>query len=455
MNLLSVSFRLAIVILVVVAGISVATACSCIGPATPCAANADADAIFVGTVERTWWETKSISVSDEPDAKKIRVGFPVTVFKVVEPFRGVKGGKVEVRGGGTNCDYRFATGKSYLVYSSSDDAGTFYSDICGRTQPLAKAREDLDYLHANRRTNGGTLQGKVSRESSDQVTFRSQQAPMRDLTVHLVSPDQRFQAVTDVEGNFKLANLPAGRYRIFTTPQTNDSNLGEYDDPPRSEWEIEITGFGCQTVWFSARPTGAITGRFSLSDGTSAKDESVELIPAGVAITDDNYWTRSLDQNGQFRFEFVPPGRYYLGMNLRSGASKDSPYPAVYYPGVLRMEDATVVELRAGQELMGYDLKLFPPVAERTIEGVARWPDGRPAANVMVQLDNSVSGYREGDPVTTDMKGKFSIQGMEGQTYNLSALIHDGQPLVNSVPLLVKVEVVNPPVELVIRLPNK
>ena len=92
-------------------------------------------------------------------------------------------------------------------------------------------------------------------------------------------------------------------------------------------------------------------------------------------------------------------------------------------------------------------------VPERTIEGVAVWPNNQPASNVWIELVNPRAGWREGNGVQTDELGKFSIVGMEGQTYGVSALVNKGIPLVHSKPLMMRVEKVNSPVRLVIRLP--
>jgi hypothetical protein len=94
--------------------------------------------------------------------------------------------------------------------------------------------------------------------------------------------------------------------------------------------------------------------------------------------TEPQFRSERLSDAKTFKFSFLPPGRYYLGFNLHDGPGIDSPYPEFYYPGVADRSKATVITLTQGQKIS--DLTFDRPLrlAERMLEGVAVWPEGRP-----------------------------------------------------------------------------
>ena len=192
------------------------------------------------------------------------------------------------------------------------------------------------------------------------------------------------------------------------------------------------------------------------ASGIVAADIEPELIPIDKGADKSDLRTAKLGDFSSFKFSFLPPGRYYLGFNLRAGPSLMEPYPEFYYPGVEERAKATIITLTEGQKLS--DISLLRPLrlAERMIEGIAVWPNGRPfVSNCGIQLINPRSGYREGNCVSTDNQGYFKIKAVEGQTYELSASTTSGKSvgLVNTKPLVIRVEKENRPVKLIVELP--
>jgi hypothetical protein len=224
-------------------------------------------------------------------------------------------------------------------------------------------------------------------------------------------------------------------------------------EEPRTEWELDVPGQGCVETWFVSRPNGEISGTVVDPSGIVGDDVEPELIAADEKSSDSNFRSTRLGQFRSFKFSFLPPGRYYLGFNTRSGPSLEQPYPAFYYPGVEDQAKATIITLSEGQKLSG--LYLYRPIrlAERMMEGTAEWRDGRPfVSQCGIQLTNPKTGYREGNCVSSDAQGHFTIKAIEGQTYELSATITRGTSvgLVNSKPVVIKVGKENKSVKLVV-----
>lgn len=72
------------------------------------------------------------------------------IFNVEEKLKGVTSTRIELNTSPLDrCDYYFEIGKSYLVYTSSDDnSGKFTAKQCSRTRPKKnkQARKDLARL---------------------------------------------------------------------------------------------------------------------------------------------------------------------------------------------------------------------------------------------------------------------------------------------------------------------
>jgi hypothetical protein len=133
-------FILSIIFLLV--GTSIAKACFC----APYSFNEQIEnsaVIFTGKV-----------ISVEKSGNKAKV-----VFNVKEKWKGVTSTQVEVftRTDLDTCGYYFKIGKSYLVYTSSnDDSGKLSVSSCSRTRPKEnkQSRKDLTLLRKKLITSG-------------------------------------------------------------------------------------------------------------------------------------------------------------------------------------------------------------------------------------------------------------------------------------------------------------
>jgi hypothetical protein len=112
-------------------------------------------------------------------------------------------------------------------------------------------------------------------------------------------------------------------------------------------------------------------------------------------------------------------------------------YASVYFPGTVRVADAGIVSLGAGQERSGVDLRMqFVPTAR--VAGLVLDPDGRPSRGMTVSLlpkdqagMNSTDAARltvlmemglgGGTTSRTDPTGAFAIVGVEPGAYILLA----------------------------------
>ncbi len=376
-------------------------------------------------------------------------------FKIVESFLGIEEAEVDIFGGGTTCDYYFKEGVQYLVYAyRSPDGKTLHTNICAGTDPLSEAGAHVAYLRGLKgRRSGSVFSGRITQQF---YNLRKQQLdgrPSQGTLVTIESEGRRLRAKTNSRGEFAFAGLSKGRYQVQTVPRANFSTIDVLEDHPRTLWKIDIPDHGCIREWFEIRPLGEISGQLvGMTEGLG--DIDLDVIFADRANTDRSGLSQArVDAQGRFKFSFLPPGKYFVGFNLESGPFREYPYPEFYYPGVTDRRMAKLITVGRDKSTGEISFPIPERVPERTIEGFAVWPNGQPAVNVWVELINPRKGWREGNGVQTDPLGRFSIIGMEGQTYKLSALVNKGIALVHSRPLMISLTKINSPVRLVIRMP--
>ena len=418
-------------------------------PVSPCEAYGDASVVFVGTVTKATVESAASQLPSNAISTTLTHGRTVAVLKVEQAFGQSLSETVQIYGQGNTCDLHFKTAERYLVYAYQDaTTQTLYTNICSGTAPAAEAKDHLIYLSGAINSSGGTVSGDIRREMNGRIE------PIIGAEITLVNGGRTFREKTDAAGKFTVGGLPKGRYKVHTNPRTNYSRLEVMAEGPLSEWEIEVPGRGCVNTWFVARPDGEIAGTVTDESGIVAEDLEPVLIPVDATI--DVYEAVRLKEFASFRFSFVPPGRYYLGINLRGGPSLSSPYPEFYYPGTSERAKAKIITVAEGQKIT--DLRLPRPLrlGERMLEGVAVWPNGKPyIEDCGIQIANPRTGYREGNCVFPDAQGRFKIKAIEGQTYDLSASVRrpGSFALIQSKPIRVIVGKENTPVRLVVTMP--
>jgi len=132
-----------------------------------------------------------------------------------------------------------------------------------------------------------------------------------------------------------------------------------------------------------------------------------------------------VDQNGTYRLNYLPAGRYIVVAN----ADFRRPYSVTYHPGVNDLAYAAAVTIVAGQELQNINILLDRPSLKlREIEGVCVWDDGRPAGETRINLLVAKYPWIAPASIETDKNGSFTLHGYEGMEYLLDLPdYHDGK----------------------------
>lgn len=407
---------------VLLASAARAEACSCAGPGSPCQAYGGASAVFVGMV------TDIRDGTREPKARGEEIDWaPRTVtFSVSEAFGGVEGAQVQVSTGmgGGDCGYNFVKGATYLVYAHSAGSGErrrLGTGVCTRTQLAFDAREDLEYLRGLAGSPPGvTVSGRVERQGEgEEENGAAKMIGLAGIRVTVEGGGERRELVTDAQGRYRLSGLAAGKYKVAVHPP---DELTLY----QPESEFELADRGCAITNFYLMDNGRIGGRVLDAEGKPVAGVKVAVLDAEGKNPELYGHHASTDGNGRYKFDGLPPGRYLLGLHVVAGYQPPSDpanaYARTYYPGVARAEEAEAIELKAGEELKGRDLRLPPRRAESVIRGRVVWSDGTPVANANVSYRDLTYGDQGiGYGARADERGEFTLKGYVGVVYQIEA----------------------------------
>jgi protocatechuate 3,4-dioxygenase beta subunit len=267
------------------------------------------------------------------------------------------------------------------------------------------------------------------------VTINGQPAPGVVVALQSASSQFRLQreslaeATTDENGRYQLVGIAEGRY--FVTPLAPGFAL-----PITSPWEIPgkaVNIVGSSTVKdmdFTLARGGVISGRVMDADGQPMISERVELtridergqkMPYRSQVM--SYWMLQTDDRGMYRLYGLPSGRYLIsaGRASESGGfaglgSSRAYYPRTFHPDATSEAQARVIEVTAGGEVTGVDIRLGRAAQTHVVFGrVVHSETGQPipgATLLYAALKNSATGgpFTNGSP--TDAQGNFSHQGI-------------------------------------------
>jgi hypothetical protein len=240
--------------------------------------------------------------------------------------------------------------------------------------------------------------------------------------------------LTNAEGKFRLHSVKAGKYVLQFTKQGWVSD----ERAPRT-WPVEVReGTPVPPTNLKLRRAGAIAGRVLDRDGDPMPGVSLMLqavrrspspserkIPMGWANTDDR---------GEYRIANIAPGRYRVLANpvpdwnpvrlhlqrQEDAGAEEIPSPT-YYPGVVDLEGAGILQVSSGQEVHGIEIRLATAPAFR----ISGRLSGVPSASVqppVVFLRSVGDMYSQvGRPPTpVSDKGEFELLGVRAGKYVLA-----------------------------------
>lgn len=133
------------------------------------------------------------------------------------------------------------------------------------------------------------------------------------------------------------------------------------------------------------------------------------------------------DWNGRYMIDGIPPGEYYLGVNIMHSPTRENPYPPTYYPDTTEVSQAIPIPVLSGASIQEFDLRVPGKLPLLVLEGRAVTVDGKPPREQdrpQVRIkDPGLSGQIERRPIEIDAEGRFRIKLCEGIRYSAFAFI--------------------------------
>ena len=282
------------------------------------------------------------------------------------------------------------------------------------------------------------------------VVDASDGEPLGKARIFLRKPDSRSQpqvTKSGPDGKFFLVDIEPGRYRLSV--RRNRYARQEYGQrgPNRPGTTLTLQpGQDLGGVAFRLVRAGVIAGRIVDEDNEPIANVQIEamgyryfqgkrqLVPVGRGSTDDL---------GEYRVFGLAAGRYRLRANYRPGfrrwgvvnigmtlgGQQSQEYIPTYYPGAYESDQAIPIEVTAGSEILGIDIKMRPARTVRVAGTVLNGVTGRPVRQAMVMLMPGGSGRstfsNSKRAFMRDVEGKFEIHGVTPGEYTLVARFFD------------------------------
>lgn len=238
---------------------------------------------------------------------------------------------------------------------------------------------------------------------------------------------------TDAAGKFALANVEPGKY--FLSAERSGFLRGEYGAkrPGKPGTSIDVqAGAAKRDLTIKLTPQGIVAGHVFDDEGEPLQNVFVQvlqkrylggasrLLPSAAATTNDR---------GEFRVLDIEPGRYILIARQRGGVADtlaggqaEMGFAPTYYPGVTSGGQAGIVEVSAGRESGGLDMRLQRARLFR-IRGQVVDAAGTPVKQVMVEAiprDNPFAGGLN-NAFVHEADGRFDLANLPPGSYTVVA----------------------------------
>jgi len=247
-------------------------------------------------------------------------------------------------------------------------------------------------------------------------------------------------ADTDAQGHFSL-HLAPGSYRLWVERSGFARQVYGALSPAGEGVALALApGQQLRQLTFRITPLGAIAGRVADEDGEPLQGVGIQVVRfayatghrqlvsiAGATSNDRGEYRVYGLRAGRYVLLATPPGAPMSSAYLSGGLLADvqDAYAAVYYPGVLDVDSASVLSLAEGGELndVNFDLRKVRAV---TVRGRLVSPMGKLSGSqvqvVLARNEKNAASFVGRVAATLDpATGRFEIHGVSPGSYLLVA----------------------------------
>jgi hypothetical protein len=316
-------------------------------------------------------------------------GYPVFLpirkarIQVDESFGGLPDGVREVDVftslGGGDCGIRFLPGKVYLIAGSVGKNGFVHATVCGSTRVDAAGIA----LRVLRQRRDGqpvpSLIGRIAQHDRDLRGRSGQRDPkiLANTTVRVMTDAAVYETLSNAEGYYEFYDLPSGQYQFAPELPPGTTLAGSIgSDEPLLPFGLEAGA--CKESNIEVFASGSVQGRV-LDSSNMLAPAFVYIVPVDEKVLPQErqlHWA-SQGKKGFFQFIHIPPGRYSLVLNPDDTQNPEFPYRRTFYPGVHERVSAGIINIRAGEQIKGADIRLGQRFAPRHLTVRVTWADGQ------------------------------------------------------------------------------
>lgn len=243
-------------------------------------------------------------------------------------------------------------------------------------------------------------------------------AVVPDATLHANSDRLTVSTKTDRTGSYEFHDLPNGKYLIV--PEIKP-NLDFDHESSEDRYQATVADGQCANISFKLEPNTRIRGHLRLTAGTVAKSIQVNVVPTTLHELHgfSGAWDLT-DEHDRFDIWPLPPGDYYVGVNILSSPSEKAPFPPTYYPGLTDKNAAKVIHVREG-EIKEIELPLLELAKPRVVHFVAIGLDDMPLRKIYVQMEDLRHPGEAASYVNVDLdsSGAGALTVYSGYSYHL------------------------------------
>ena len=265
---------------------------------------------------------------------------------------------------------------------------------------------------------------------SGHVYARATGAPLKRARLMLrpaARPTDTTTATTDEQGTYEFRNVEPGSYTLQCT--RNGYVRTSYGQKSPRQPSVRLTvhpGQELKDLDFQLIRGGVISGRVLDEDGEPLSSVRVQALARQYRRGQVRLVRRggdSSDDRGEYRIFDLPPGRYFVRAVWRSFRNQESSFAPVFYPNVLRAEDAQRIPVGEGGEAPRVDIRM-QKVPTYSVSGkVLDLVTGRPVTSggVSARSEESSMFFFGGDRIRSD--GSFRLAGLVPGRYQLIAFV--------------------------------
>lgn len=401
---------------------SVAFACSCV-PSFGCPVlGGSARPVFLGTVIQVTELAPSADFSFL-SSRKARI-------RVNESFGrlGPDVSEIDVLTGlgGGDCGVPFKPGEEYLVDAFVSKDGLVHAGICSSTRRIDAVGAALRILR-ERRTGQmvPSLAGQIVQRDRNFDGLLGTEAPKPppNALVRVKSGGGSYETQADTQGLYAFYGLPSERYE-YAPDLAQGTTLSWYIGSDRPQVPFELTGAACQERNIEVFASGSIQGRVLDSSNRLLPHAFVYIVPAAAKVLPKErqlYW-ESQGKEGFFKFVHIPPGEYLVLVNPDDSQTAEFPYRRTFHPGVHDRSAATVITLRAGEQIRDADIRLQQQFAPRHLSVRVTWADGRSIRNFVYIVAKGTANPKLMSDASTDIRASVcDLKILPNEPYEVQA----------------------------------